>query len=64
MPLGSQVARNEVTRDEAEGERAFLVGLDVRTRGRSAKGTVTAQAAAARDAVAMQPAKAGSAGAW
>ena len=56
------MARNEVTRDEAEGERAFLVGLDVRTRGRSAKGTVTAQAAAARDAVAMQPAKAGAAG--
>ncbi len=55
------MARNEVTRDEAEGERAFLVGLDVRTRGRSAKGTVTAQAAAARDAVAMQPAKAGAA---
>jgi GTP-binding protein HflX len=34
---------------EAEGERAFLVGLDVRTRGRG-KGGVTAQAAAARDA--------------
>jgi GTPase len=32
-----------------EQERAFLVGLDVRTR-RSAKGTVTAQAVAARDA--------------
>jgi GTPase len=58
------VASNEVARDEAEGERAFLVGLDVRTRGRSVKGTVTAQAAAARDAVAMQqPAKAGAGGA-
>jgi len=34
---------------EPERERAFLVGLDVRTRGR-AKGTITAQAAAARDA--------------
>jgi len=55
--------RNEVARDEAEGERAFLVGLHVRTRARSAKGTVTAQAAAARDAVAMQPAKAGAGGA-
>ncbi len=63
MPLGSQVARNEVTRDEADGELAFLVGLDVRTRGRSVKGTVTAQAAAARDAVAMQPSKASAGGA-
>jgi GTP-binding protein HflX len=43
-------------------ERAFLVGIDVRTRGRGgAKGTVTAQASAARDAAAMQPAKAGAA---
>lgn len=36
---------------EPERERAFLVGLEIRTRGR-AKGSVTAQAAAARDAVA------------
>ncbi len=43
-------------RKEPERERAFLVGLDVRTRGRTgAKGTVTAQAAAARGAAAMQP---------
>jgi GTPase len=34
---------------EPEHERAFLVGLDVRTRGRG-KGSVTPQAAAARDA--------------
>ena len=61
MPLASQVSRDQGVRDETE--RAFLVGLDVRTRGRSAKGTVTAQAAAARDASAMQPAKAGAAGA-
>ena len=41
------------TREDAERERAFLVGLDARTRSRgAAKGTVTAQAAAARDAVA------------
>ena len=53
------MARNEMARDEADGERAFLVGLHVRTRGRSAKGPVTAQAAAARDAVAMQSVKAG-----
>jgi GTPase len=39
-------------------ERAFLVGLDV--RGRGAKGSVTAQAAAARDAAEMQPSTAGS----
>jgi GTP-binding protein HflX len=43
-------------RPEDAAERAFLVGIDVRTRGRSAKGTVTAQAQAARDAA---PAKAG-----
>lgn len=45
VPFGSVV-----TRDEPERERAFLVGLDVRARGRGAKGMVTAQAAAARDA--------------
>ncbi len=39
------------TREDPEQERAFLVGLDARTRRRSgAKGTVTAQAGAARDA--------------
>lgn len=39
------------TREDPERERAFLVGLDARTRGRStAKGSVTAQASAARDA--------------
>jgi len=41
------------TRDNPETERAFLVGLDARTRSRgAAKRAVTAQAAAARDAVA------------
>jgi GTP-binding protein HflX len=45
----------EAERIEPERERAFLVGLDVRTR-RGAKGAVTAQAAAARDA-ASQSAK-------
>jgi len=55
VPLGT-------VRQEPERERAFLVGLDVRTRGRgSAKGSVTAQAAAAREAAALQPAKAGAA---
>lgn len=38
------------TEDHSEGERAFLVGLDARTRTRGAtKGTVTAQAGVARD---------------
>jgi len=37
-------------------ERAFLVGIDVRTRGRGGKGMVTAQAQAARDAAAAAPA--------
>jgi GTP-binding protein HflX len=51
VPLGTVPDRKE-----PERERAFLVGLDVRTRGRSgAKGTVTAQAAAAREAAALQP---------
>jgi len=39
--------------ENRDRERAFLVGLDVRSRGRGAKGTVTAQAAAARDAAGM-----------
>lgn len=49
MPRG-QARENH----ESERERAFLIGLDVRTRGRASKGTVTAQAAAARDSSAMQ----------
>ncbi len=57
MPLGTEVVRREPQR-----ERAFLVGIEVRTRGRSgAKGTVTAQASTARDAAAMQPAAIGAA---
>ena len=45
------------TREDPGSERAFLVGLDARTRSRGApKGTVTAQAAAARDAVAASSA--------
>ena len=50
MPLGAENARPEDLQ-----ERAFLVGIDVRTRGRSAKGTVTAQAQAARDAASAAP---------
>ncbi len=46
VPLGNVIAR------EDERERAFLVGLDVRTR-RSGAGSVTAQAFAARDASQM-----------
>jgi len=40
------------SREDPDRERAFLVGLDARTRSRgAAKGAVTAQAAAARDSV-------------
>ncbi|MGB0105553.1 MAG: GTPase HflX, partial [Candidatus Sulfotelmatobacter sp.] len=51
-PLGSELPRNT---NENLQERAFLVGIDVRTRGRSARGTVTAQAQAARDAASAAP---------
>jgi GTPase len=44
-----------VVREDPGCERAFLVGLDVRMRGRGAKGPVTRQATAARDAAEMQP---------
>jgi GTP-binding protein HflX len=51
-PFGSETAP-----PQPDTERAFLVGIDVRTRKRSGpKGTVTAQAAAARDAAGLQPA--------
>ena len=54
VPLGTEAGRQQPEKAQPEKERAFLVGLEVRTRGRSsvAKGTVTAQAAAARDAAA------------
>ncbi len=51
MPLGAEAARRQDLQ-----ERAFLVGIDVRTRGRGAKGVVTAQAQAARDAASTAPA--------
>ncbi len=55
VPLGT-----EAHREEPQLERAFLVGIDIRTRGRGgAKGTVTAQAVVAREAAAMQPAQGG-----
>jgi GTPase len=51
VPLGSELPRSTKTKTKEDlQERAFLVGIDVRTRGRSARGTVTAQAQAARDA--------------
>jgi len=56
VPLGGRVATPAGVQ-----ERAFLVGIDVRTRGRGAKGMVTAQAQAARDA-ASSPAAGGSPG--
>jgi GTPase len=60
-PRGASRERERVSRadaaarEDAGRERAFLVGLDARTRGRSPKGSVTAQAAAARDAAELQP---------
>jgi GTPase len=45
MPPGGKKARPEDGQ-----ERAFLVGIDVRTRGRAARTAVSAQAQAARDA--------------
>jgi len=60
VPFGAEAARKN--KDDAQ-ERAFLVGIDVRTRGRSAKGTVTAQAQAARDAASGAPVAGGNAGA-
>ncbi len=56
VPLGTQTVLTENAQ-----ERAFLVGLDVRTRGRSGA-KVTAQAQAARDAATVQPSTNGSAG--
>jgi GTP-binding protein HflX len=55
VPLAREAARAQAANgnNQPPREKAFLVGIDVRTRGRSAKGTVTAQAAAARDAVAL-----------
>jgi GTP-binding protein HflX len=44
---------------EDSQERAFLVGIDVRTRGRGGKGTVTAQAQAARDGASAAPVASG-----
>jgi len=49
----------EAGRAQAAHERAFLVGIDVRTR--RSKGSVTAQAAAARDVADMKPSATGAA---
>jgi GTP-binding protein HflX len=54
VPFGAVSVSNE-----PERERAFLVGLDVRTRGRGRKG-VTTQAAAARDAADLSSASSSS----
>jgi GTP-binding protein HflX len=65
VPLGAQAVRkykDDKDKEDAQ-ERAFLVGIDVRTRGRrGAKGTVTAQAQAARDAASAASAAGGVAG--
>jgi hypothetical protein len=52
----------EAVRPENNQERAFLVGIEVRTRGRSGA-KVTAQAQAAREAAQLQPAASGKSGA-
>jgi GTP-binding protein HflX len=57
VPLGAEIPPDK---QDAQ-ERAFLVGIDVRTRGRG-KGAVTAQAQAARDAASAGPAAGGKAG--
>jgi len=49
VPLGT-----ETVRPEDDQERAFLVGIEVRTRGRTGA-KVTAQAQAAREAAQLQP---------
>jgi GTPase len=50
VPLVAEAARKNKDKKEDSQERAFLVGIDVRTRGRVARTMVTAQAQAARDA--------------
>jgi GTPase len=54
----AEAARKNSNKEKKQDsqERAFLVGIDVRTRGRGARGTVTAQAQAARDAASSVPA--------
>jgi GTP-binding protein HflX len=55
VPLSTEAAHKNKNKEDLQ-ERAFLVGIDVRTRGRSGtKGTVTAQAQAARDAASAAP---------
>jgi GTP-binding protein HflX len=56
LPLVAEAERQKKDKKQDSQERAFLVGIDVRTRGRSARGAVTAQAQAARDAASSAPA--------
>jgi GTP-binding protein HflX len=58
VPLASEAARAQAANanNQPQREKAFLVGIDVRTRGRSAKSSITAQAAAARDSLALSSA--------
>jgi GTP-binding protein HflX len=58
VPLGAETVRQEDSQ-----ERAFLVGIDVRTRGRGGKSAITGQAQAARDAASAAPAAGVKAGA-
>ena len=52
VPAAGVSAGDGLSRTQSESERAFLVGIDVRSRGRAAGG-VTAQAQAARDAASV-----------
>ena len=54
-PHTGRVPLIDIAHEQDTQERAFLVGIDVRTRGRS-KSAVTAQAQAARDAASSAPA--------
>ena len=55
VKLAPEISRGNVARENPDQERAFLVGIDVRSR--RGKGTVTPQAQAAREAAGASAAK-------
>jgi len=61
--LSGKSTAGESSENESGSERAFVVGLEVRSRRAGAKGAVTAQAQAAREAASLQPSAAARAGA-
>ena len=56
VPLAAQARAAEVKAKDSNQERAFLVGLDVRSRRGGGKAAITAGAQAARDAASMSAA--------